>query len=74
MIRQLIDRFSRWFNGLPGHRRVYYYFGFCLCGLLLLWLSIRFIRFDTQLTIGRVPQHIGKPSGPQFTDSLTKKH
>ncbi|MBD1362953.1 hypothetical protein IDJ77_03945 [Mucilaginibacter sp. ZT4R22] len=75
MIKNVIDRFSRWFNNLHGGRQVCYYFAFCLLFLLLLWLSIRYIRFDVQMYTGRMPQHIGKPSGPQFSDSLTfKKH
>lgn len=73
MMRKYIDRFSRWYNDLHGDRPVYLFLAFCLTFLALLWLSIRFISFDTKIYTINVPQHIGKPSGPQFTDSLTQK-
>ncbi|SDH48575.1 hypothetical protein [Mucilaginibacter gossypii] len=75
MIRNIIDRFSCWYNNLDEARQVYYYFAFCLLFLGLLWLSIHYIGFDTKVYTNSIPQHIGKPSGPQFNDSLTlKKH
>jgi len=75
MIREMMNRFSRWFNDLHGDRQVCYYLVFCAAFLVLLWLGIRFIRFDAKVYTISAPQYIGKPSGPQFTDSLTsKKH
>lgn len=75
MIKQLMDRFSDWYNDLKGDRQVYYYFAFCALFLLLLWLGIRFIGFDAKIYTICAPGHIGKPSGPAFTDSSKlKKH
>jgi len=75
MIKELMNRFSRWFNDLHGGRQVCYYLAFCAAFLLLFWLGIRFIRFDAKIYMIGAPQYIGKSSGPQFTDSLTlKKH
>ena len=75
MIRNIIDRFSCWYNDLHGDRQIYYYFAFCFLFLGLLWLSIHYIRFDAKVYTNGLPQHIGQPSGLQFKDSLTlKKH
>lgn len=75
MIRNLIDRFSCWYNDLNGDRQVYCYFAFCFLFLGLLGLSIHFIRFDAKVYTNGIPQHIGQPSGLQLKDSLTlKKH
>ncbi|MBE9663113.1 hypothetical protein [Mucilaginibacter myungsuensis] len=75
MFRNIIDRFSRWFNDLRGDRPVFYFFGFCLVFLALLWLCVRYVRFDGKTYNNRLPGNIGKPSGLLPTDSLTlKKH
>lgn len=74
-MRNLIDRLNYWYNGLHGDKQLLWLVIFCLAFLALTAVSIRYIQF-TQ-SPGRVilPQHIGKPSGPVFTDSLThKKH
>jgi hypothetical protein len=75
MIRGYVNRMSRWYNDQHGDRPVYLFLAFCLVFLVSLWLGIRFIRFDTKVYTISIPRHIGKPSGPEFTDSLTlKKH
>jgi len=73
MIREYVIRFSRWYNGLHGYKPVFYFLVFCLAFLILLWVSIRFIGFDTKVYTTNVPRHIGQPSGTQFKDSLTLK-
>ncbi|MCD8739084.1 hypothetical protein LT679_00595 [Mucilaginibacter roseus] len=73
MIQEMINRFSRWYNDLHGERQVYFFLGFCIVFLGLLWLSIRLIRFDAKIYTISTPQHIGKPSGPAYTDSLNDK-
>lgn len=75
MIRRHIYRFNDWFNSRGEWTQVILYFGFCIGFLGLLALSICYSHFDEQIKITPVPKHIGKPSGSQFTDSLTlKKH
>jgi hypothetical protein len=75
MIRGYIYRLNDWFNSRGDRTQILLYFGFCLVFLCLLALSICYSPFDKQVKAITVPQHIGKPSGQQFTDSLTfKKH
>ncbi|MEO7214515.1 MAG: hypothetical protein ABIX36_17045 [Mucilaginibacter sp.] len=75
MIRGYIYRFNDWFNSRGEWMQICLYLGFCIVFLGLLAVSIYFSRFDEQVNPITVPTHIGQPSGPQFTDSLTsKKH
>jgi hypothetical protein len=75
MIRGYIYRLNDWFNSREEWMQIGLYFAFCLVFLTLLAVTVYFSHFDEQVKPISVPRHIGRPSGPQFTDSLTfKKH
>ncbi|MBL4675913.1 MAG: hypothetical protein JKY70_06880 [Mucilaginibacter sp.] len=75
MFKDIIDRFSCWFNDLGGDKPVFYFFGFCFVFLLLIWLSVKYVRFDQGMYDSNLPVNIGKPSGLLPRDSITsKKH
>lgn len=73
MLKETIDRFSRWYNGLGGDRPVLYFFVFCLLFLVLLWVAIRYVKFEGKAYESRVPAHIGEPSGPLPTEQKDHK-
>jgi len=73
MIRRYIYRLNDWFNSRGEWTQLLLYFGFCIGFLALLGLSICYSHFNGQVTAIPVPVHVGKPSGSQFTDSLTQK-
>jgi hypothetical protein len=67
-----MKKFNQWFNRLSSERQRLVFAAFCFGFTLLLILSIK---YSTVLPAGSqsMPNHIGLPSGPQFTDSLTHK-
>ncbi|QXV64017.1 hypothetical protein INP83_13015 [Mucilaginibacter sp. 21P] len=75
MLKEIIDRFSRWYNSLGGDRPVYYFFAFCFLFLMLLWLGIHYVKFESYDNQNVLPANIGKPSGlPPTEPSTPKKH
>lgn len=71
MIRQQIDRLSERYNACTKETRILLLLTFCLGFLFLLWLSVSQIGFNVKVYTNRTPAHIGRPSGPQFEDSIT---
>ncbi|MVN91516.1 hypothetical protein [Mucilaginibacter aquatilis] len=70
MMKALIGRFSRWYNGLHQNKQFSLLIGFCVLFLLIIWLSITYIRFDTRVYQSDIPAHIGQSSG-KVTDPST---
>ena len=75
MLRQIVDRISCWYERQSQDKQFFLFIGFCLVFIILLGLSIRFIPFRASGGNSTLPQHIGRPSGTKYTDSLThQKH
>ena len=70
MIRNLTDRLNCWYNSRAKRQKATLLCGFCLVFLLLLGLSIRYGHYDASHFTNKTPANIGKPSGPEFRDSL----
>jgi hypothetical protein len=73
MIRKLMDKLSWWYESRNEIVQLGIYAGFIITFLLLLWLSITYIRFDSKAYVSPVPAHIGRASGEVPQDTTTKK-
>lgn len=72
MIHKFIRRLNDWYNSSGRRVRLRILAGFCMAFLLLLWLAVGNLHFDTNQFTTSVPVHIGKASGPAVTGGHPK--
>ena len=63
MIRGKINKITCWYNRKDTVNQMLVLGIFCVAFVLLGWISIRFITFDTRSFQPNVPVNIGCPSG-----------
>lgn len=73
MIREGIESMTRWYNGKVRAVQMLVLLIFCVAFVLLGWISISYITFDTKAYQQKLPVNIGSPSGKLPQDRSTLK-